>query len=275
MDFIMQKLLHLVMDYAPGDLAGAEVISAIAAQLPPHFHCHLTSVGSFDTISTGFVTAQLARLSYNNENMFIYSNCAPRKDLKLARTNNEGEGLLYGVLTNGVTVFVVNSGYSLSFVKEDLRLLRKVNVSDAGSQFRSRDNFPKVIGAYAAYLEAGFIANGESFLGEELNPMEVIPDVPESAIGYIDSFGNLKTTIRDGDDILKNFSAGERVSITINDVTMLATVSTGSFNVQEGDISFSPGSSGGDKKYWEIFQRGASAWRTYKKPKTGSLITIK
>jgi hypothetical protein len=270
----MNKLIHLVMDYAPGDLALAEVTSALAAQIPPDYHWHLTSVDSFDTVSTGFVTAQLARMSHGNENLIIYSNCAPRKDLKIARANNEGEGLLYGVLKNGVTVFVVNSGYSLSFVKNDLHVLRKVNVSDAGSQFRSRDNFPKAIGAFTSYLENGFVTNADSILGDELDPMQVIPDAPNCAIGYVDSFGNLKTTIRDGDDALKDIEPGQRVSIEINGVTMSATASTGSFNVQEGDIAFSPGSSGGDRRYWEIFQRGGSAWHTYKKPRAGSHILI-
>ena len=255
------------MDYAPGDLALAEVVSALSAEIPADYHWHTTSVASFDTISTGFVTAQLARVSHDNSNLIIYANCAPRKDLKIARANNEGEGLLYGVLTNGVKIFIVNSGHSLSFVKSDLRELRKVNVSDAGSQFRSRDNFPKAIGSY--------LAEDYSILGEELDPMKVIPDAPTSAIGYVDSFGNLKTTIRDGDELIQKITSGQRLSIEINGVTMLATASTGSFNVQEGDIAFSPGSSGHDKRYWEIFQRGASAWRTYKKPSPGSKIDVK
>ena len=268
----MKNLIHLVMDYAPGDLALAEVVSALSSHVSNNYHFHLTSIDSFDTVSTGFVTAQLARVPQENSNLIIYSNCAPRKDLKIARENNEGEGLLYGYLTNGVAVFAVNSGYSLSFIKNDLHSLRKVNVSDAGSQFRSRDNFPKAIGAYTAYLETGHI---DSILGEDLDPMKVIPDAPECAIGYVDSFGNLKTTIRDFDPILNNFTPGQRIGIEINGVSMSATVTSGSFNVQEGDIAFSPGSSGGSKRYWEIFQRGGSAWHTYKKPRPGSSIIIK
>jgi hypothetical protein len=267
----MKHLVHLVMDYAPGDLALAEVVSALSSHVSNNYQFHLTSVDSFDTVSTGFVTAQLAKVNHNNQNIIIYSNCAPRKDLKIARENNEGEGLLYGYLTNGVAVFAVNSGYSLSFIKNDLHSLRKVNVSDAGSQFRSRDNFPKAIGAYTSYLETGHI---DSILGDDLDPMRVIPDAPSCAIGYVDSFGNLKTTIRDGDDVLKDIEPGQRVSIEINGVTMSATASTGSFNVQEGDIAFSPGSSGGDRRYWEIFQRGGSAWHTYKKPRAGSHISL-
>ena len=109
----MQKLIHMIMDYAPGDLACAEVVSALAAQIPGDYHWHITSVHSFDTISTGFVLSQLGSQSESlrPKDTIIYANCAPRKDRREARTNNEGEGLLLGILKSGVKVVVVNSGY--------------------------------------------------------------------------------------------------------------------------------------------------------------------
>lgn len=265
----MQKLIHLVMDYAPGDLACAEVISAMAAQIPGDYHWHLTSVHSFDTISTGFVVAQLGNQSeqLRPQDTLIYANCAPRKDRREARNNNEGEGFLYGVLKSGVRVMAVNSGYSLSFVRDELEELWKVKVDVGGSQFRSRDNFPKLVGQAAR--------GDQSFLIEKLDPREVIPTAPSTAIGYIDSFGNLKTTIRDGDASIKELKPGQRVIAEINGVEMAVTVAAGSFNVQEGDIALAPGSSGHSRKYWEIFQRGGSAWHTYKKPRPGAPIAIK
>jgi hypothetical protein len=265
----MQKLIHLVMDYAPGDLACAEVVSAMAAQIPADYHWHITSVNSFDTVSTGFVVAQLG---LQNERLrprdtLIYANCAPRKDRREARTNNEGEGFLYGILNSGVGVMAVNSGYSLSFVREEIKELWKIKVDVAGSQFRSRDNFPQLVGQ---------AARGEKeFLIERLDPLAVIQPPPRSAVGYIDSFGNLKTTIREGDSELDNLNPGQRVTVTINDVQMSATVASGSFNVQEGEIAFSPGSSGHNRKYWEIFQRGGSACHTFRKPRPGAHITIR
>lgn len=265
----MQKLIHLVMDYAPGDLACAEVISAMAAQIPGDYHWHLTSVHSFDTISTGFVVAQLGNQTQQlrPQDTLIYANCAPRKDRREARTNNEGEGFLYGVLESGVRVMAVNSGYSLSFVRDELKELWTLQVDVGGSQFRSRDNFPKLVGQAAR--------GDTSFLIERLDPKEVIPPPPPSAIGYIDSFGNLKTTIRDGDQTLNNLTPGERVIAEINGVEMAVTVAAGSFNVKEGDIALAPGSSGHSRKSWEIFQRGGSAWHTYKKPRPGATITLR
>lgn len=259
----------MIMDYAPGDLALAEVVSALAAQIPGDYHWHVTSVHSFDTISTGFTLAQLGNQSADlrPSDTLVYANCAPRKDLKEARVNNEGEGLLYGVLRSGVRVLAVNSGYSLSFVREELAELWSIKVDTGGSQFRSRDNFPKIVGQ---------AARGEiSFLNEKLSPTHVIQAPPSSAIGYIDSFGNLKTTLRDGDPSLAPLRPGQRVGIEINGIEMTATVAAGSFNVQEGDIALAPGSSGHTRKYWEIFQRGGSAWHTYKKPRPGASIVIK
>jgi S-adenosylmethionine hydrolase len=103
----------------------------------------------------------------------------------------------------------------------------------------------------------------------------VIAAPPVSTVGYIDSFGNLKTTIRNGDALLSSLEPGQRVSVAINGVEMTATLASGSFNVKEGDIALAPGSSGHQKKFWEIFQRGGSAWHTYKKPRPGAEITFK
>jgi hypothetical protein len=49
----MQKLIHMVMDYAPGDLACAEVVSALAAQIPADYHWHITSVNPTSATNTG------------------------------------------------------------------------------------------------------------------------------------------------------------------------------------------------------------------------------
>jgi S-adenosylmethionine hydrolase len=94
-------------------------------------------------------------------------------------------------------------------------------------------------------------------------------------VAYVDSFGNLKTTLREGDAELTALQPGQRVLVTINDVEMATTVAAGSFNVQEGDIALAPGSSGHTRKYWEIFQRGGSAWATYRKPRPGARIIVK
>lgn len=93
-------------------------------------------------------------------------------------------------------------------------------------------------------------------------------------IGYIDSFGNIKTTIRSGDERIADLKPGDRVKIRIGGYIRTASVATGSFNTMEGDLAFAPGSSGHAQRYWEIFQRGGSAANEFGRPPSGSSIHI-
>ncbi len=264
----MSYLVHLICDYGPGDMAWAEVTSAFMQCLPSTARLHLTSVRPFDTIATGFILAQLAAAdeSLRPKNMLVFANTAPRKDNVKARVNNEGEGLLFVTLKNGVQSVVVNSGFSLSFLKDQIQELWSTHVEDGGSQFRSRDFFPSVVGK-AVLGDYGFI-------NHRLDPLEVIPNPPAHAIGYIDSFGNIKTTIRGNDPKIAALKPGDRVKLRIGSYVRTATVASGSFSVMEGDLALSQGSSGHDSRYWEIFQRGGSAANDFGHPSTGSSIHI-
>ncbi len=260
----MGRCVHLVCDYAPGDLAWSEILSALAEKLPDSTRFVQTSVNSFDTVSTGFIVAQLGRRP-GNAGHVVFANCAPRKDLKTARTNNEGEGLVYVQLDNGSQLVVVNSGFSLSFVKPYIKKFHATKASASGSQFRSRDNFPGVL--------AQCLENDTTFLDKELD-VSLIPDVPLSVVGYVDSFGNIKTTIRRGDALLAGLKEGDRVSVKIGKNLRYATVTNGSFSVKEGEIAFAPGSSGYDSPFWELFKRGGSASVEFGGATAGSRITI-
>ncbi|HEY9787738.1 MAG TPA: hypothetical protein V6D17_20285 [Candidatus Obscuribacterales bacterium] len=264
----MTSFLHIICDYAPGDMAWAEVFSAMAAKLPADCQIHMTAVHSFDTVSTGFVVGQISCASkeLRPDNMLVFANCAPRKDRQDPRRHNEGEGLLYGSLRNGVHLLAVNSGHSLSFVRDEILELWSTNVEEHGSQFRSRDFFPRIIGQA--------LASDFSFLNHKLDAETVIPEQPREVIGYVDSFGNLKTTFRDGDPFLSTLSEGQRVKVTIGSMMRAATVATGSFNVLEGDLAFAPGSSGHDRRFWELFKRGGSAWDEFAHPAVGTKIKI-
>ncbi len=264
----MSCFVHVICDYAPGDLAWAEVHSALFARLPSNVSLHCTSVGSFDTVATGFVVGQLALTSaeLRPESLIVFANCAPRKDRKEARSNNAGEGLVLGKLKNGVLVLAVNSGYSMSFVREEVAELWTVDCEEEGSQFRSRDFFPRAL--------ARVVRGDETFKISPLNALEVIREYPEEVIAYVDSFGNLKTTIRSGESCTTGLKPGDRIKVRIGTVARTATVATGSFNVMEGDLAFAPGSSGHDRRFWEFFQRGGSASAEFGHPHVGSNILI-
>lgn len=264
----MATFVHIICDYGPGDLAWAEVSASMAAGLPGDIRFHLTSVGSFETIATGFVIAQLGLVDphLRPENLLIFANTAPRKDRKDARTDNEGEGLLYGVLKNGVRVIAVNSGYSLSFIRTELNELWSTNVEQRGSQFRSRDFFPRVVKN---------VFHGDlTFQSQRLDPLSVCLEEPHGVVGYIDSFGNMKTTFREGNPEIVSLRQGRRLRVIVGSVVRTATVATGSFDVMEGDLAFAPGSSGHDRRYWELFKRGGSAWREFGSPGVGEKILL-
>ena len=262
------KYVAAICDYGEGDLAWLEVKAALRRYLPKGSSVDRTGVHSFATLELGFVVQQLGLASPEQrpDNMIIFGNCAPRKDRGDARHNNEGEGIVYGVLDSGVPLVVVNSGYSLSFVRDHLKELWSVNVPRDGSQFRSRDIFPKAVGAVAV--------EDFSVLGERLDPDKVIPEVPYGVIAYVDSFGNLKTTYRQNDAVFKSLSPGQEMKIRIGRTPGTATLATGSFNVPEGRLAFAPGSSGHNNRFMELFLRSNSAFRFFGEPPVETKVEI-
>lgn len=265
----MKGCVHLICDYAPGDLAWSEILSALSDELPGKVRLVQTSVASFDTVATGFAVAQLAaRPTPSANKLVLFANCAPRKDLTTARKNNEGEGLVYAKLKNGAQMLVVNSGYSLSFVRPLIVELKSTKTSASGSQFRSRDNFPKAV--------AMCLKGDMSFLDKTLdhNDPSIIPHMPDAVVAYIDSFGNMKTSIRAGHNLLSALKEGGKVRVIVGDKLRYATVTNGSFSVPEGEIAFAPGSSGYESPFWELFKRGGSAAQEFGNPSTGSRIEI-
>lgn len=271
---VSDRLIHLVMDYGPNDMATSEILDRLSSSVPESFRFNVTSVPSFNTVATGFIVAQLGLVERDDTwsgTRILYINCAPRKDRGSARLNNEGEGLLYGVLKNGAQLVAVNSGYSLSLVRNDLVELYETHIRKDGSQFRSRDNFPPLVGAVAQRADLA------PFLGAKLDPLKVIPEMPSGLVGYVDSFGNLKTTWRLSDPVLSKFQPGQKVQIRIEGSSNVrtATVVTGSFNINEGELALAPGSSGYGDRFWELFQRGGSAASEFGLAAPGSKIEIK
>jgi len=265
-----QWLVHIVADYAAGDLAFSELITALAHYLDGRSWTHkTTTVPNFDTLGAGFIVAQLALAEKRPGNMLVFANCAPRRDMTKARRDNAGEKLAFARLSNGVPVFVVNAGYSLSFLKPHLAregeqaALWAVKVDNAGTQFRSRDRYPEPIGA--------LIAGDLSFLGRRFS-LDSIPDYPRGVVVYRDNFLNIKTTWREGDDELRQLRPGMQILLRINDHVHEAVFSDGSFNVAEGQLAFAPGSSGFAHRFYEVFLRGGHAGELFAHPSSESRV---
>src|SRR3712207_3560578 len=160
-------LVHIIADYGKGDLAFAEVVQRLKSYLPDAEPI-LTPVPAFATLAAGFCLAQLG-LNEAPTGTIIYHNVAPREDDEEARAGNAGERLAFARLPTGVRVIGVNAGHAFAFVRDVAAELRWAAVEAAGSQFRSRDLFPRAAGA---------IAVGEpDALAEEIRRKD-IPNVP-------------------------------------------------------------------------------------------------
>ncbi len=268
----MQEKVHVfvVADYGGiHDLAFAEVTQRLYTECAPlPIAIQNFSVPAFDTVATGFVLAQLALNSRLGCAQKFFVNTAPRKDDLAARTNNAGEGFVYARLQNGVEVCAVNSGYSLSFIKDAAVDIRVVNCDTAGSQFRSRDIFSA---AFARVLKGD-----QSILGEDVR--DTVPDCPENVLAYTDGYGNLKCLI---DPAVLTPHRGQVLTVTINGRSQAVKVSDGIFGVADGEFCFSQGSSGWTqpdgqaKRFCEIVCRGGSAASTFGYPRGGAPVVIK
>ena len=259
-------LVHVIADYGPGDLAFAEVAQRLKLLLPDAEPLY-TPVPAFATVAAGFCVPQLG-LNPAPAGTLVYHNVAPRADAGEARPGNEGERLAFARLPTGVRVIGVNAGHAFSFVRDAAEELRWVSVPAEGSQFRSRDLFPEAI--------ASIVAGSEEALSVEIRS-SAIPDVPERRVAYTDGYGNLKTTVEHG---VLDIPSGAAVRVRIGDNEHDATVSDGSFEVEEGMLAFAPGSSGwsasdGNEVRWmELFLRGGSAWEAFSRPDAGARLEI-
>lgn len=274
-----QKYIRLMADYgATGDLAFSEVEDRLHYQIRPiqaekfengvfmDYKLEVTPVRAFNSVENGFLTAQLAINSPLGSDYIIYNNVAPRKDDLTARQKNAGEPFIYLRLSNGVQVITVNSGFSATLLKPFAEEIRVVKVDNDKTQFRSRDNYPKIL---AAVLREDW-----SILGDDAS--DNVPDeFPTHTIAYNDGYGNLKTTVP-VKDIEKH--KGERRTVMINGRIQYVTIGEGIFSVRDGEFCLAKGSSGWELPNGERFdlvelvKRGGSAYAEFAKPPAGLRI---
>lgn len=259
-------LIHIIADYGQGDLAFAEVVQRIKALLPDAEPV-LVPVPPFASLAAGFCIAQLG-LNPAPAGTLIYHNVAPRQDDDQGRKDNAGERLAFARLRTGVRVIGVNSEHAFSFVRDAAEELRWAAVAAEGSQFRSRDLFPRAVAA---------IALGQPGALAEPIDRAAIPDVPAGRLAYVDGYGNLKTTFRRGELREK---VGAKVKVAIGGSEREAVVGDGAFAVQPGQIALAPGSSGwtddrGRETCWlELFLRGGNAWEQFGRPGVGEPVRV-
>ncbi|MBU6234886.1 MAG: SAM-dependent chlorinase/fluorinase [Alphaproteobacteria bacterium] len=261
-----RTLVTVLADYGHlHDLAFAEVRQRLYAELGDGFLIETVAVPAFDTVATGFVLAQMAINSRLGANHKFFVNTAPRKDDLKPRARNAGEGLAYAKLVNGVEIVAVDSGHSLSFIRDAATEMRGLKVAAEGSQFRSRDVFAA---AFAKIAHGDYSAFGSDLMSE-------VREAPQNCVCYTDGYGNMKCAL-DIDALMKH--KGKDVCVTLHESEAIVRVADGIFGVADGQFCLSPGSSGwalpGGKvvRFAEIVKRGGNAAKTFDAPHGGAAI---
>lgn len=258
--------ISVIADYGPlSDMAFAEVTQSIYHEMG-HLKLRLKeyAVPPFDTHATGFFLAETALNSQLKNKHLFYVNTAPRHDDHKPKEDSEGEKLVYVKLTNGVRIVAVNSGYSLSYVKPAIEESYVVEVENAGSQFRSRDFYPKVLAD---------VAHDDYSRMKPIEPY--IPDVPENVVGIVDGYGNIKTTVSP-DSIAAH--KGKFLSLEINGHKHFVKAGNSIFDVPDGHLCMAKGSSGWtypDGKRFsstEVVLRSGNAFLLFGKPHGGCTV---
>lgn len=242
-----RTLLHLICDYAPDGLEFAEIKTRLHSHLddPGAVSFHQTATPPLDTIAVGFVTGQLA-LGPKTERMVLFGNAAPRRDRHEVSTGNRGRSIHYAKLDNGVEVVSVSSEHAFSFIKDRIVEYRDIASPDAGSQFRSRDFFPKYV--------AAVVNRDYTVLTDALDSAEIDP-IPSRVVAWTDGFGNIKTTMRRSELEAAGLAVGGGVLVTLNGVTLAGVISDGGFTVERGVLAVNAGSSGYADPFVELFLR--------------------
>ena len=243
--------INVIADYGGGrlpDHAFNEVETRLRSKLGSSENVSLTvtshPVHAYATIETGFWIAQIA-LENTHPGLIIFSNTAPRGEDEASSNagvtwqGDERQPFVFVQLDNGVPIFAVHTGHNLSFIKGRAKEIRKVNVPNVGTQFRSRDIYT---GAVAAYIQGDL-----SVIGGDLIDPRTIPDVPANRVATIDGYGNLKTTIRKS-AVSKDMLQSPFVEVQCNGRRHFAvnTLAAG-VEGEKGQLCLTTGSSGEEK----------------------------
>ncbi len=251
--------IQLIADYGTGDPAFAEVTQKLLS-LDRQAKVMMVNVPKFSTLATGMWIEQFATVNSFSD-LVIFSNTAPR--IKKAKNKKDHYGsFCYALLKNKVKVLAVDVGYCFSFIKSQIAVFYEINIPNIGSQFRSRDYYP--------YAVIDIARNKNKYIGQKLG-LHHIPDVPHDRIGFVDGYGNIKTTTRRSQVKIR---LGDKIKIKINGISKTGIYVNETFDVADGQISYAPGSTGGSDRYMEIWVKGGSAWEIFGQPAVEEKYTI-
>jgi hypothetical protein len=235
----MTRLVQLVADYGPGELAYAELIQRLALAVPDAV-VHLTRVAPGDTLAAGFCVAELALTEGPSDRIVAH---------------DVGAGRLCGGRTReGVWIVGPDAGWSWSFVSDELSRLCRLDASDLA-------------------LACTHVAQGHPHAVCDPVPRASVPPVPQRVVAYIDSAGNVKTTIAEAPA-----PAGSRIHIRIGGASAHALVA-GAEAIPDGELALAAGSGwpcrrGGRRCFFELVVGGGSASDRFADAAPGTAVHV-
>jgi hypothetical protein len=248
----MRRLVQVVADYGPGELAFAELMQRLALVVPDGV-VNATVVDPGDTLAAGLCVAQLA-LADGPPGWIVVHDVGAGHRLCLGRSRP------------GALIVGPDAGWSWSFVVDELRDLFYLDVPGRETRRPARDLVPLGV-RHAVTRHPHAIAAAV--------PRDHVPPLPACAIAWIDPAGNLETTLA-----RLPAPCGERVRVDIGDARATAIVANDRLAVPEGELALGPGAlgwptRGGDqRRLLGLGVRGGSAAERFDNPGAGAPVTL-
>lgn len=276
------KRLIVIGDYCNDSLVCQELKSAVTGFLSDASQMDMSFVDSYpSTIHTAFLIYQVTQTEERYgvpKELVILVNTDPRVQTTQAVAHAEGSKGVIVRLSSGIVLIGPNAGYCFSLIKEKIESISYYEGLEKGSQFRSRDLYPKIVALLMQYKDDD--------LDLEEAPATVIPDVEGAFVGHVDNYGNIKTTVTKS-QMLATHAFGDMVEVTLNGVTLEAKFVDNLFGGNVGELVVYPGSSGNPKdtfievSSWSHFgdTEGGKAAKTgrdfFNKPLPGMKLELK
>jgi hypothetical protein len=250
----MTRLIQLVADHGPGDLAHAELIQQLALSVPDAA-VHLTRVAPGDTVAAGFCVAQLALTDGPPDRLVAHDVGSPAD-----------AWLCAGRTPDGVWIVGPNAGWSWSFAVDELTCLCHVDVTAGGSRARSPAALPQAI---------RHVTQRHPHALWDALPRADIPPVPDRVVAYVDAAGNVTTTIAE-----PPAATGARIQVRIGSVSAVAIVADGDA-VPAGELALAIGPAGwplrrgGRRRFAELVVGRGSAAARFARPRPGTAVALR
>jgi S-adenosyl-l-methionine hydroxide adenosyltransferase len=248
----MRRLVQLIADYEPGELAFAEQLQRLELSVPDCV-VNATFVDPGDTLAAGLCVAQLA-LAHGPPGWMVVHDVG------------SGERLCAGRTHAGAVVVGPDAGWSWSFVVDELSELFYLDVGSRDVRRPVRDLIALAV-RHAVARHPHAVA--------ELVPRDSMPRVPACAIAWIDRAGNLTTTLS-----RPPAEAGEHVRVDIGTARGTALVVADREAVPEGELALAPSSigwprrDGSRRRLLELGVQGGSAAELFDHPPTGAPVAF-